>query len=104
MSNSSGDWAVEATHAERVVQLQATVKLLNEENERLRVLVAHIEPMDDPSNDLRGERYSLRFDVPSGKVTFRPGVDVGFWRFHQSGNPDVSYSRRTWAVHLGIAR
>jgi len=74
------------------------------EANRLRVLVAHIEPMDDPSNDLRGERYSLRFDVPSGKVVFRPGVDVGFWKFHQSGNPDVRYSRRTWAIHLGIAR
>ena len=36
MSNSSGDWAVEATPAERVAQLQSDVKRLNEENERLR--------------------------------------------------------------------
>jgi len=71
---------------------------------RLRFLVSHLEPIDDPSNHLKGERYSLRLDVPSGKVVFRPAVEVGMYRFHASGNPDVRYSRRTWAVSLGIAR
>ena len=70
----------------------------------LRFLVSHLEPIDDPSNHLKGERYLFRLDVPSGKVVFRPAVEVGVWRFHQSGNPDVRYSRRTWAVSLGIAR
>lgn len=74
------------------------------EANRLRFLVSHIEPLDDPSNDLSGERYSLRLDVPSGKVVFRPGMEVGMYRFHQSGNPDVSYSRRTWAISLGVSR
>ena len=74
------------------------------EDNRLRFLVSHYEPIADESNDLKGERYSLRLDVPSGKVTFRPGFELGAWRFHQSGNPDVRYSRRTWAVSLGIAR
>lgn len=42
MSNSSGDWAVEATPAERVAQLKADVARLNEENERLRVALRGI--------------------------------------------------------------
>lgn len=71
---------------------------------RLRFLVTHVEPWRDPSNDLKGERYDLRLDVPSGKVVFRPGFSLGTWRFHQSDNPAVNYSRKTWTISLGIAR
>jgi len=66
----------------------------------LRLLVTHVEPMSDPSNDLRGERYGIRFDV-NGR--HRVGFDVGVWRFHQSGNPAVHYERRTWTLHVGEA-
>jgi len=70
------------------------------EAHNLRLLVTHVEPMSDPSNDLRGERYGLRFDV-NGR--HRIGFDVGVWRFHQSGNPAVHYERRTWVLHVGEA-
>lgn len=69
---------------------------------RLRVLGSHLWSGSDESNHLRGERVSLRAEIPQGNWRHRIGFEVGFYRFHESGNPDgPQYARRTWALSIG---
>lgn len=69
---------------------------------RLRVLGSHLWEGSDESNHLRGERVSLRAEIPQGNWRHRIGFEVGFYRFHESGNPNgAQYARRTWALTVG---
>lgn len=69
---------------------------------RLRATVSHLFEGSDESNHLRGERYALRLEVPQKNWRHRIGFEVGFWRFHESNNPNgAQYARRTWLLTLG---
>lgn len=69
---------------------------------RLRATVSHLFEGSDESNHLRGERVTLRLEIPQAHWRHRIGFDVGFWRFHESNNPNgAQYARRSWLLTLG---